>query len=1454
MGQGLGALPALTVPNTLVAADRDYGDTFDVHAIDVVGALQTPAEQDLYSFTGHQGDVMNVDLMSNLLNNNPHPFDTYVYLYDATGPGGTPGKLLAANDDEFESSDSVLMDFKLPADGTYYISVKSFDGASAGNYELFMYSFAALPPGSVVAGSGNTLIGGSGQTTFIDSSGDDQMSFLPGATGTATVIGGSGNDTIDASNNPGISVVASGRVLVDSATIVNAPFAYQATASRTDGTDTLTFSLEPVPGPNLAFPTNAVIDPVAGKLTWTPTVPGTYAVCILTARSSGGTDYQELTINVQGTQATTTTVQSSNSSAVFGQTVTLTATVTANQADLSQTPTGNVTFYDNGAAIGTLQLVNGQATLATAALPVGTDSITAAYTSGDGSFQASQPSNAIAQGVSQASTATSLTTSVNPSFSGQGVTFTATVTDSTPGSAPSSAPTGVVTFYDHGTTVIGTGTLQVINGVVDEASFTTTGLFTTGHSITAAYTSGDASFRTSAVSNAVLELVETAGTATTVVSSTAASVSGEAVTFTATVAVVGPGSTVVANPTGIATFYDNGTAIGTGTLSTTGGVTTATFSTAALGTAPHTITAAYTSGDANFSPSPVSAGVTQTVQQAGTSISIATSPGPIVSGQSATFTATVTVNAPGSTAVGSPSGTVTFYDNGQVLGTASLVGIGGADHAIFGSNQLSTGSHTITAAYTSGDSNFNPGAPALSVTQIVNRASTTSALTSSSVNNTSVSGQSVTLTATVAVTSGSTAVASPSGTVTFFDGSVAISPPEPLSTSSGVTAASFTTSTLSTTSHSITAVYNGDGNFVGSPSSVTTQTVNRATTSTTVSSSAATSVFGQSVTFTVTIGVVSPATTAVAAPSGSVTLYDQGVAISPAIPLSTTNGMTSVSFSTATLGVGSHSITANYTDDANFVPSDSTSSPLAQAVNAAATATTIVSSVNPSVSGQGVTFTAQVNFGHPGSQVIANPTGTVTFYDGGVAIGTGTLNNTALDTAVFTLNTLSTGTHTITAAYTSGDGNFSASPMSAAVQQVVNKADTTTTVSSSGSPTVSGEAVTFTATIAVSDSGSVALGVPTGTATFYDNGQAIGSAPLNTSSGGVTTALFTTSTLSTATHTITAAYSSGDANFNGSKALTLLTQVVNPADTTTTLASPVNPSVFGQSVTLTATVAVNSPGSEAVANPTGTVTFYDGGVAIGTVTLSNAAAGTATFMTSALPTGTDAITAAYTSGDGNFNASAASNTVNQVVNKASTTTSLVSSADPSVSGQSVTFMATVMVNSPGSQAVANPTGTVTFYDGGVAIGTGTLSNTATDTATFMTSALPTGTDAITAAYTSGDGNFNPSAASNTVNQVVNKASTTTSLVSSADPSVSGQSVTFMATVMVNSPGSQAVANPTGTVTFYDGGVAIGTGTLSNTATDTATFMTSALPTGTDAITAAYTSGDGNFHPSAVSTP
>src|SRR5205814_323217 len=121
-------------------------------------------------------------------------------------------------------------------------------------------------------------------------------------------------------------------------------------------------------------------------------------------------------------------------------------------------------------------------------------------------------------------------------------------------------------------------------------------------------------------------------------------------------------------------------------------------------------------------------------------------------------------------------------------------------------------------------------------------------------------------------------------------------------------------------------------------------------------------------------------------------------------------------------------------------------------------------------------------------------------------------------------------------------------------------------------------------------------------------------------------AAFSISTLSVTTHSITAVYG-GDVNFTTSTS-PALSQVVNKASSTTAVTSSVNPSAFGQSVTLTATVTPNTA--------TGTVQFFDGASPLGTtVTISG---GSATFTTSSLAVGSHSITASY-GGDLNFNSS-----------------------------------------------------------------------------------------------------------------------------------------------------------------------------------------------------------------------
>ena len=374
---------------------------------------------------------------------------------------------------------------------------------------------------------------------------------------------------------------------------------------------------------------------------------------------------------------------------------------------------------------------------------------------------------------------------------------------------------------------------------------------------------------------------------------------------------------------------------------------------------------------------------------------------------------------------------------------------------------------------------------------------------------------------------------------------------------------------------------------------------------------------------------------------------------------------------------------------------------------------------------------------------------------------------------------------------------------------------TTTTVATSASPSVFGQSVTFTATV-VQGSGST---IPTGNVTFTNGATTLGTATLD-SAGKAT---LSTSTLAVGgPYTITASYGASG-SFTASSGT--INQTVNKASTTSTVSATPNPSVYGQSVTFTATVSIVAPG---VGSPSGTFSFFDGSTNLGSGTIT---AGVATLTTSSLSTGAHAITVQY-SGDGNFSGSTSS-AITQTVDKASTSTLLTSGLNPSTFGQSVTFTATVSVVSPG---VGTPSGSVNFFNGATLLGSGTLS---ANEATFTTSSITAGTNGIIAVY-AGDTNFTTST-SNNLSQIVNKASTTTVVASNLNPSLFGNSVTFTATVSTVAPGA-GVAD--GNVDFFRDSTLLGTATLD--ASGLATISSSALPAGVSAITAVY-AGSGNFN-------
>lgn len=385
--------------------------------------------------------------------------------------------------------------------------------------------------------------------------------------------------------------------------------------------------------------------------------------------------------------------------------------------------------------------------------------------------------------------------------------------------------------------------------------------------------------------NPVLLRTSPSSLAVTLSSGANPSVIGDTLTFTATVTPAGNGSVQ---------FLDGGSPL-SGSIQLSNGTASFTTSTLALGS--HSITARYT-GD-NLRSASVSPALVQNVAKGNSSVTVTLTAGtnPALIGDSLIFTATV--------APSSGTGSVVFFDGGVAISGDVPVAAGSASVTI---STLSFGTHSITAQY-SGDAALNQATSA-ALSQTINNPKANSAisLVLSAGTNPSVFGAPLTFTASVAP-------ASATGTVTFFDGPVAISGNLPLNGG----AVSFSTSALTGGTHSITAQYSGDANFNGASSAALVQTVAKAKTEVELELSLQDTAFraGTPLTFSAT---VTPANA-----TGTVTFLDGNTAISAPLPLN--NG--SISFTIASLSVGSHSISAQYNGDVNFQPSASPAHPLA---------------------------------------------------------------------------------------------------------------------------------------------------------------------------------------------------------------------------------------------------------------------------------------------------------------------------------------------------------------------------------------------------------------------------------------------------------------------------------------------------------------------------------------------
>lgn len=1071
-----------------------------------------------------------------------------------------------------------------------------------------------------------------------------------------------------------------------------------------------------------------------------PTVTGNPVLGSITVNSAPGNTAPVISLSgiVLSITPTTVAVTSSANPSVVGAPVTFVATISHGTQPL----TGTVTFFD-----GTTQICGPSVTISgssaacmTTALTLGQHSVTASY-SGDAN-DASSVSAVLLQVVKQSPVLT-LTAAPNPAVVTANVTLTVTAT------APAGTPSGVVTFYD-GSTILNAVTLSASG----TATYSTATLSVGTHNLSVQYP-GDSS-NAAGQSNGVREIVQQAATTTLLASSSSTTPVGTQVTFTATVS-----STNGPPPTGTVQFMDGTTSLGSITLGSSG---TAVLPIASLTPATHSIVAIYggNTDDATSSSTPLA----ETIQQIATATSLTASLNPISAGATLQLIASLAATG-GAAGGGAFSGVVTFSEGSTIYGTSPVNSSGDTTISL---STLSAGSHSILASY-AGSTNYAASVSAVLI-EVVQSTGTTATLTSTAA--TTLADEAASFTVAVTTTTGGV----PTGTVVFKDGSVSIGQVQ--LNAQGV--ATLATSSLAVGTHTITAVYVGNGNYTTSTSAALQHSVVLATTSVTLAGPSAPINAGG------TFGMTATLSSNGVAPTGTIALRNGGATIATVSVAA--DG--TFSFSNVSLGVGSYQLTAVYGADANNAAA--TSSPVTVVVQLTPTATSLVSSMSPATLGQSVTFTATTSGGTP------SPTGSIKFMDGAVVLGSAAVG--ASGVATLTSSSLPFGPHSITASY-QGDADHAVSTSAALSEQIVQAANVA--LKSSVNPSIFGTNLVLTIDVA-----GVSAPPPTGMVILRDGATSLGTLALDATGA----ATLQTASLAVGSHTITASYS-GDSYYAAASGLLL--QAVQTATTQITLMASANPSIYATPVIFTADVTGNSGVT------TGSVTFTDGGASIGSALLN--ASGVATLSLSTLAPGIHTIVANYA---GDSNISASSSTPQMVAVKQVTSVALASSANPGTTLSPVVLTATVS-----NEGAGPATGSVTFTDGSTQLGTATLN--AAGVASLTVPSLVAGNHPLLASY-AGDGN-NFASISQSLTEGIALRPTSIAMTSSATDPNNSQQVLLISTV-----GWSGSTAPTGTVTFTSGANVLGISPLDAIGVATLTVN---LQSTTESIVATY-SGDASY--------